>query len=148
MHKTEGAGMQRLTGTYLKAILDKLAVFGRALAAEDLVATVAGVGQQRVAYMLHVNAYLMRAPCFEATAYHRRISQTFHHLVVGHGMLAIGEHGHLEAVLRIAAHIPDDGAHRRIGHAPHHSHIFAAGGLFKKLAAEIGLGIGRLGHHE
>lgn len=75
MHEAEGTGVEGLARANLEAVAHELAVFCRRSAAENLVAAVAGVVQERVPQMLHVYTDLVGAPGLEHTFHHRHIVQ-------------------------------------------------------------------------
>lgn len=101
--------------------------------------------------MFHVHADLMCTACFQNAFRHGNISQFLYHAVIGGSVFpfgAVGEHRHLQPVLRIPADITFDSAVFRRGNSPHYGHIFASGCFLEKLFAEKCLGIRILGHNQ
>ena len=143
MAEAEGAGVECLTGTDLKAVFHELAVFSRSLPPEYLIAPIAGVVEKGMPYMLHVYTNLVRASRFKNAFHHRDISQFFYYAVIGSRMLsfrAVGKHCHLQPVLRIPADVPFDSAAFGRRYPPDHGYIFPSGGFLEELFAEKCLG--------
>ena len=151
MDKPECAGMQGLSRTESETICHELVVGRAALAPQDDIPAIAGIVEQRVSDMTHVNTYLMCAPGLEDTTHHAYRAERLYHLIVRDGMLAtvaIGENRHFESVARIAVDVANHSTDPWIGNTPEHSYIFAPGGLLEKLTSEAGLGIRSLCHNK
>ena len=73
----------------LETVLDELLVFGKYRSFQDLVSTVRGVVKQRMAYVLHVRAYLMRATGLKPAFHDRYITQILQYAIVRDGMSAV-----------------------------------------------------------
>ena len=143
--------MKRLTGTCGEAVVDEASVVGRGESAQNHVASVARVVEQRMSDMLHVDAYLMGAACLKHAFDHAYISERFDSGIVGDGMfpvVAFGKDRHLKPVFQRSAYIAFDASVGRGGLAPHHCYVFAFSGLVEKLFSERCLGVGSLGHNE
>lgn len=70
MHKTESAGMKRLTGAQRHAVVNKFTVGSRTLPPQYLIAAIAGIAEQRVTDVTHVGTDLMRTSGFKHTFHH------------------------------------------------------------------------------
>ena len=103
--------MQSLTRKNLEAIFDKLLVFCKGCAFQNLVAAIFPVVEQRMSDMLEMNPNLMSATCFE-TAFHKvYISKSLEHSPMSYSLLAIvaiRENVHNLAVLEITSHVAND----------------------------------------
>lgn len=88
MTEAKGEGVQRLTRTEVHAVADKGLVGSGLLAAQNLVAAIAFVGKERMAYVPHVCPDLMRAPRFQAALHQGDGAETLQHSPVGDGMFA------------------------------------------------------------
>ena len=150
--EAEGAGVERLAGADFEAVVDELFIGAGGVAAENLVAAVAGVGEERMADVAHVGADLVGAAGLEDAFHQRHVGEGFEDLIVGDGvfpLVGIGrENGHLEAILGVAADVPLDSADGGVGDAPYQRAVFALGGFVEELTAEVSLGVGGLGHDE
>ena len=149
MDESESACMESLTGACLHAVGYELAVGSRALAAEELVAAIAGVVEEGVALVSHVDADLVGASGLEHTLDEGSVGKVLEDFVMSDGMLAGGivggEDGHLQAVLGVAADVALDASRAGEGYTPDEGIVFALGSLVEELATEVGLGIGGLG---
>ena len=153
MHKTQGLGMQRLPRTDLKAILHELLVFGGGVPSQDLLPAISLIGEQRVTYVFHVHAYLVRAPRLQPALHKGHVAETLQHPVVGDGMLGVrvlsfGEDGEEHPVLRVTAQIARDRPLVLRDIAPHQRIIEPFGRLVEELFAQVGLGVLVLGDDE
>ena len=152
MLKAQCAGVKRLARTGLETVGDKGVVGRGALAAQSLVAAIAGVVEQRVADVAHVHAYLVSAPRLKYTAHNADMSQRFDYSIMCDGALADGSVGgidvHLQAVAHRAGDVALDSALGRFGLSPHHRHVLAPRGLVEELTSEMRLCVRGLGHDE
>ena len=99
--EAEGASVEGLTGAGVETVLHEGFVGSRGDAAQDLVATIAGIVEQRVADMAHVHADLVGATGFEHALDGRYVGEVFEGMVVSDSVFAlrtVGEDGHLQAV--------------------------------------------------
>ena len=67
MPEADGAGMQALTGTGGKTVIDELPVFCETGAAKDYVAAVSFIVEERMSNLFHVHPYLVGTPRFQLT---------------------------------------------------------------------------------
>ena len=144
--------MQGLPWAEFHAISDECLVGRGLLATQNLVATIALVGKERMPRVLHVRPYLMGASCLQ-TAFHQRYgTEAFKHAPMGHGMLArvasLGEYSHTQAVLRVASYVASYGTFVLCEGAPHQCVVETACGMVEELLAERGLCLWRLRHHQ
>ena len=131
--------------------MDKLGVTRRAVAAQDLVAAITGVVEQRVADVLHVYAYLVGASGLQLAAHDGHVGQVLDGVPVGDGVLtlvAVGEYLHQHAVTRVAPDVARHGTVLLFHLSPHHGDVLALGGLLEELGSERGLGVGCLGDNQ
>ena len=63
MHKAQCLGMKGLTRAQLEAVVNELGIAGGTVTAQDLVAAIAGIVEQRVTDVLHVDTDLVGAAC-------------------------------------------------------------------------------------
>lgn len=127
--EADGLGVKRLSWHQREAVADKLLVFAERGALEDAVPSVRFVIEERVADVLHVYAYLVRATRLELTFHKCHITKAFQYSPVGDGVLTalvvLGKHGHDHAVFGMAAHIAHDGALILVEIAPHQCPVLA-----------------------
>ena len=144
--------MQGLTPAYLEAVAHKCLIGAAALAAQDLHASVALVGKQRMADVAHVGADLMGAPCLQDTFHQGDVAEALEHLVVGDGGLAqLGawrQHRHAQPVLRVAADVALYASLVLGDVAPYQCYVAAVGGLVEELQSEACLCVCCLCHDE
>ena len=76
MLESEGLGMEHLTRTEFETVVDELTVLGCALSFKYLIATISGIGKERVSYVAHVGTYLMGAPRLKYTFDEGSITET------------------------------------------------------------------------
>ena len=109
MNETQGTGMEHLTGTELKAVLDVGLATGGALTTKDLRSTITLIAEQRMADVLHVGSDLMGAPRLEDTLHQCDVTIAFKHLIMGDGRLSYlrirREHLHPQPIFRITSDI-------------------------------------------
>ena len=105
-----------------------------------------------MAYMGHVDAYLMGTSCFKHTFDKRYMTEFLDSLIVRHRMLAgwiiRRQNRHFQPVSGITPYISLYTSESRSGASPHKGVVFPLGGLVEKLASEVCLGIRRLGHYQ
>ena len=137
MNETEGAGMQGLPWTDGETAAHKGGVGGRGDTTKNLVATIACIGKEGVAYVGEVGAYLVGAPRFEATLDERDVTEAFKHAPMrdgGFALLAVGrEDGHLQAVGGVAPYVAFDAPHVVAQVAPNEGVIEAMGRFMEEL---------------
>ena len=98
-----------------------------------------------------MDADLVGAAGFKLALDEGDVAEPFHHSVVGDGMFAlftVGEDGHYEAVARVAAHVPDDGAFVLFEVAPHEGAVLAVNGVVEEVGGQLDLRLLRLGHDQ
>ena len=88
MHKAQRSGMQSLSGTKLKAVLNIGLVGRRTFATQYFGASITFVAEHGVADMLHVGPYLMGSACLEDAFHEGDIPKTFKHPIMGDGGFA------------------------------------------------------------
>ena len=114
MAETEGAGVEGLTRTNIEAVMDKGAVGGGAVAAQNFLTAVAFVVEERVSEALHVDADLVGTPRFQSALDEGDMPQAFQHAVVSDGGFArrvvVGQDGHLQTVFGISPDVAAYGA--------------------------------------
>ena len=151
VHEAEGLGVQGLTGAGLEAVLHKLHILARGVAAQHAVAAIALVVEQGVPDILHVHPDLVRAASFELALHECYMGKVFNGMVVCYSMFAqvtVGKDAHEQAVAQAAPNVALNGTVHLLHLAPHECHILALGGLVEELQSERGLGTRCLGHHE
>ena len=152
MLETERQGVECLPGAEGEAVAHETLVTAARGAAQDFVAAVARVANERMPDMLHVSAYLVGAARFEPALNERHITKAFEHAVMRHGRLSHLRtrriYRHAQAVVHIAADISLNAPFVFLEVAPHEGVVGAARGFVEKLHAEAGLGLGGLCHHE
>ncbi len=72
-----------------KAVVDELPVFTEYGSFYDLIAAVCVVVEQRVSDVLHMDADLVRAACFEYALDEGDVSESFEHFIMGDGFFAV-----------------------------------------------------------
>ena len=150
MDEAERLGVEGLAGQDLEAVVNELFVFGKGGSFEDFVAAVALVVEERVSGVLHVDTDLVGAAGLEAALDEGDVSEALDDLVVGDGSLAraaVGEDGHDEAVLGIAADVALDGAFVVGEVAPDEGAVTAVDAVFEEVGGQFHLGDLRLGHN-
>ena len=83
-------GMQDLSWTKGKAVLNILLIFLCAQTFEHLHAAILLIGKEWVTDGLHMYAYLVRAPRLQATLHEGDIRETLQHTPVGDGLFGVG----------------------------------------------------------
>lgn len=147
--ETQYHGMKCLSRQEREAVFDKLLVAAEGSALEDAVATISGIVEEGVAYMLHMGAYLVRATCFEDALDQRDISETLYDIPMGDGMFAavgLGGDMHDAAILWGAFEVAYDGAPVVVEIAPYQGAVFALYGMLEELLGQDDLGGFVLGH--
>lgn len=149
--KSEDKSMEGLSWHNVEAIGHELLILGEGGAFEDSVATVGGIGEERVPDMSHVGTNLMGAARFEDTFDERDITKTFEDMPMGDGVLArlivVGEERvegidrHDATVARRASETSIDGAGIGVEVAPDKSMILAFDRVVEKLFGEKDLGV-------
>ena len=83
MHKAEGLCVQSLSRTDFEAVANELLVAAAALAAQDFVAAIAFVAEERMPDVFHMGTYLVGASSFEDTFHESYVAEAFNHAIVG-----------------------------------------------------------------
>ena len=106
--------MESLTRAQIEAVGDEFLIRSGALATEDPVASITRVAEQGMAYVGHVDTYLVGATGLEDAFHEGDMAEVLERLVVGDSVLAGGiigrKHTHLQAILGITAYIAFDSA--------------------------------------
>ena len=152
MYETEGAGVQRLAGTYLEGVAHEGFIGGGGLAPQDFHAAIALVGEEGMSDALHVGADLVCAPRLQYTFHPCDRPEGLQHAPVCHGgltHLALGrQHRHALTVTRVAGDIALYPTLLRLEAAPHEGIILTFRAFNEELMAEVCLRLGRLRHNE
>ena len=110
--KSQRLGMEGLSWAECHCIADETAVTTAVSAPQDLVATVALIGKEGMAQMLHMCSNLMGSTGFEDTFDQRHVAKPLQYTIVGYGRLSHTtiqrEDGHLHAVFRMAGNVAFD----------------------------------------
>ena len=146
MHETERFGVQGLAWTRLKTVLYELCVFGCRYSPQNFVAAISGVVKKRMAYMLHVYADLVCAPCFQLAFNDSYMRKIFYYFVVCDGVFAIvafRKYRHLQPVFQASSYIPFYCAAIFFELPPNDCYVLAVRCFVEKLFPEICFCVGR-----
>ena len=150
VNEAQCAGVQSLSRADVEGITHKGLVAGGGLSAQDFHAAIALIGEERMAYALHVRADLMRPPCLQHTFHPCDRSKGFQYTPMGDGGLAYlafwREYRHALTVARVAGDVPFDAAFRRVKASPYEGVVLPACALDEELVTEVCLGLWCLGH--
>ena len=120
----------------VEAVLDKLLILRKGCTLQYLVATIALIVEERVTYILHMNANLMGTARFETALHQRYIAIAFQHRIVRNCVFtlrAVGKDIHLVAVLRVATDMACYCTLVLHEVAPHERNIAALRGVVEEL---------------
>ena len=137
--EAEFFGMQRLAGEDAEAVVYKLLVFGEHGAFYDAVAAIGAIAKEGVAYVLHVDTYLVGAAGLEPEFYEGYVVEPLEDFVVGDGVfaiVAIGEGVHYFAEAEVAAYVHLYGSFLCGEVAPHKGYVAAVYGVLLELGGE------------
>lgn len=150
MLKAEGAGVKRLAWASLETMVDESLVTGGGKSAQDDVAAIARIVEQRVSDVAHVGANLVCAPSFEDTLNKRDVAEALNDAIVCDGMLpnlgVLGKHGHLQPVLGVAGDVAAYCSLVFPDVSPNEGVVAATRSLIEELHAEFCLCVGSLCH--
>ena len=128
MFEAQKSRVQSVAWHCFKTILDKLLVLREGGTLQYLVATIALIVKERVAYILHMNTNLVCSARFESALHQCYIAVATQNLVVRNCVLtlrAIGKDIHLVAILRVATYVSRNSALVICQVAPHKRNIAA-----------------------
>ena len=140
MFKTERTRMKRLTGEYLEAVVNKLTVTGECSTAQNLIAAVSSVVEQRMPDMFEMRSDLVCASGFKATFHQRNIPEALHDAIMGYGMFSmrtVFNYAHLLPVLRVAPDMTGYDARIAVGASPDQCDVFSFDGVLEELTREV-----------
>ena len=144
--------MQSLPWAKVHAIADESLVGRGLLATQNLVASVALVGKERMSCVLHVGTNLMCAPRFQTAFQQCYGTETFQYAPMGYSMLArvasLGEDCHAQTVLGVTAYVASDGSFVLSERSPYESVVQPACGMVEELLAERSLCLGCLCYYQ
>ena len=143
--------MQRLTGTGIKTIVDKLFVLRKGGAFQDFISTVFFVIKKRMPDIFEMGTDLVGTASFQNTFHYVHVTQTFQYSVMRYGMFAVTavrEAGHDFAVGQVAPDMSGDGTGITFQISPADGHIFPVGSFMKKLGCQMGLGMFRFSDYQ
>src|SRR5512143_124695 len=89
MDKSKCAGMQCVSRANRETIFHELFVPGKYGSFYNFIAAIEIIVEQRMAYVLHVDADLVGATCFKDTFHQRDVPESFHNFIMGNGLLAV-----------------------------------------------------------
>lgn len=151
MDETESLGVEGLTRTDFEAIADKLPILRIDSALADLVSPVTRIVEERMAYPVHVDPYLMGSSSLQTALHKGHEAEALQHLVMGHGMLSLvtlRENHEAHPVIRVAAYITIYGTLIVGNIAPDYRLVTALDRMNEELTGEIELGLVILGDYE
>lgn len=149
--ETETACVQCMARHDGETVLDELFVFGKRGAFQYPVAAVPFVVEQRVSYIFHVDAYLVRSPCFETALYKCDVAVTFQYAVMCDGVFTVApvrEYGHFETVAHATAYVARDGTFVLLEVTPYECDVTSGNSMFEKLSRQSRVGFFVLGYDE
>ena len=143
-------GVKGLAWQNFETVVYELSVTCVESAFQDTVSSVQRVVEQRVSYVIHVYADLVRAAGLQTAFDYGHVSESLYDLPVGDGVLSRAVLHDLEAepVVGIPAYIAGYGAGVLLHVAPDYGSIFSLYGVDEELPGQIGLGIVVLGYQQ
>src|SRR5690554_168016 len=149
MHESKRLSMKALPGAQGKAVVNRLFIFSKASAPQNIVTPVSLVIKQGMADMLHMHPYLMGAPCFELALYEGYIAKAFQHFIMGDRrfpLFTVHEYSHEHAIFRVSPNICFNGAFLLCYIAPHQCRVKTFGLFSEKLACQVCFGFRCFGY--
>ena len=151
MDEAQRLGVQRLTRAEGEAVVDELLVFGVEGALQDPVAAVAGVVEERVSDVVHMDADLVRASGLQHAFHEGDVAQALQHAEVGDGVLSlrfVAADAEAQPVVGIPADRGVDGPAVFGDIAPDQGPVAPFDGMVEELAGQLDLGRVSLGYDQ
>ena len=89
MYKTDGLGMEGMTGADSEAVVHELSVFAEYGAFYDLIASIGVVVEEGMPGVLHVYSYLVGTACLQDALYQGGIAESFQDLIMSDGFFSM-----------------------------------------------------------